>query len=373
MIKTIGIVGGGQLGRMLTEAAHRLGFKVLILDPEPNSPAGQVADGQVVGDYKDEQSILEFSKSVDVITYDIEGVCQSALESLEQGGFPVHPTAKTLSIIRDKFTQKTLLSSIGIPVADFMEVSTPDDALAAGETFGYPYILKARTGGFDGRGNMKIDSPNDVPSAFSVLGTNLCAEKLVPFDMELAIVAARTVTGEISVFPLVETVHEDHICKMTFTPANAAQAIREKAALIAEKVLTAFPGAGVFAIELFLVGNDLLVNEIAPRVHNSGHFSIEACVASQFEQHIRAITGMPLGSSEMKTPAAVMVNILGTRDGVSEPRGVEEAEQISGVAVHIYGKLQVRTKRKMGHITAIGNTREEAEQNALKALAAITL
>ena len=254
-----------------------------------------------------------------------------------------------------------------------MEVSTPDDALAAGETFGYPYILKARTGGFDGRGNMKIDSQNDVPSAFSVLGTNLCAEKLVPFDMELAIVAARTVTGEISVFPLVETVHEDHICKMTFTPANAAQAIREKAALIAEKVLTAFPGAGVFAIELFLVGNDLLVNEIAPRVHNSGHFSIEACVASQFEQHIRAITGMPLGSSEMKTPAAVMVNILGTRDGVSEPRGVEEAEQISGVAVHIYGKLQVRTKRKMGHITAIGNTREEAEQNALKALAAITL
>ncbi|MEI8130516.1 MAG: 5-(carboxyamino)imidazole ribonucleotide synthase [bacterium] len=373
MINTIGIIGGGQLGRMLTDAAHRLGFKVLILDPEPNSPAGQVADGQVVGDYKDEKTILEFSKSVDVITYDIEGVSDHALELLEQSGFQVHPTSKTLSIIRDKFTQKKLLNSVGIPVADFMEVSTPADAERAGETFGYPYILKARTGGFDGRGNAKIHSPSDIEPMFRVLGTNLCAEKFIPFDRELAIVAARTVQGEIAVFPLVETVHEDHICKMTFTPANATNTIREKASLIAQKVLAAFLGAGVFAIELFLVGDDLLVNEIAPRVHNSGHFSIEACVTSQFEQHIRAITGMPLGPSEMKVPCAVMVNILGTRDGISEPRGVEEAEKIPGVTVHIYGKLQVQKKRKMGHITAVASTREEAQRNTEKALAAITL
>lgn len=373
MIKTIGIIGGGQLGRMLIEAAHRLGFKVLILDPDPESPAGQIADGHVVGDYKDAQAILAFSKSVDGITYDLEGVSQQGLELLENSGFPVHPTSKTLSVIRDKFTQKTFLASLGIPVADFMEISTLADALRAGDTFGYPFILKARSGGFDGRGNAKIDSPSDIEPAFALLGTNVYAEKCIPFDRELAIVATRTVTGEMSVFPLVETVHVDHICHITFTPADVSQTTRENATAIAEQVLAAFPGAGVFAIELFSVGGNLLVNEIAPRVHNSGHFSIEACVTSQFEQHIRAITGMPLGSSEMKVPFAVMVNILGMRDGVSEPKGVIEAEKISGVAVHIYGKVQVRKKRKMGHITAIAHTREEAERNALQALALITL
>lgn len=364
---TIGIAGGGQLGRMLTDAAHILGHKVVTLDPEPKGPAGQVSDEQIVGDYRDADMIRALAAKSDVLTFEIESVNARALEELVAEGFPVHPTPNTLSIIKDKLYQKEFLQKHGIAVAPF---GLPEEA----ETLGYPYVLKARSGGFDGRGNATVEKAEDLHEAVQKLdGAAAYAEGFVKFDKELAIVAARTTVGEIRVFPLVETVHKNHICHLVLCPAPVPKEVEEKAHALAEKVLGTFEGAGVFAIEMFLVDGELLINEIAPRVHNSGHLTIEACHTSQFEQHIRAITGQALRDPSMKVPAAVMINILGERSSNAEPRGVEDAEKIEGVKVHIYGKMETRLERKMGHITAVADTLEQAKQNALKARSLISI
>lgn len=366
-VKTIGIAGGGQLGRMLADAAHALDLKVITLDPDPKGPGGQVSDEQIVGDYKDAAMIRELADKSDVLTFEIESVNADALEALSAEGYPVHPTPRTLSIIKDKLYQKQFLQGHGIPVAPFALPEEP-------ESLGYPYILKARSGGFDGRGNALVEKAEDVPAAVEKLkAAPAYAEGFVHFDKELAIVAARTTAGEIRVFPLVETIHRNHICHMTLAPAPVDETVARKAHDLAEKVLASFEGAGVFAIEMFLVDGEVLVNEIAPRVHNSGHYTIEACHASQFEQHIRAVSGMPLGDPDLKVRAAVMVNILGERDGKAEPQGVEEAESISGVKVHFYGKMETRRERKMGHVTAVADTLEEARMNAEKARALISI
>jgi len=363
-MKTIGIAGGGQLGRMLTDAAHRLGFKVVVLDPTSNSPAAQVADEQIIGDYKDGAMLRALAEKSDFLTYEIESVNAEVLEELSKQ-MPVNPSPKTLGIIKDKLTQKKFLQERGIPVAPFS-----DDI----EGFGYPYILKARSGGFDGRGNALVEKAEDLQKAMEKLrGVPAYAERIVPFEKELAIVAARTTDGQIQIFPLVETIHKNHICHMTLAPAPVAKDVAQKAHDLAQKVLASFDGAGVFAIEMFLANGEVLVNEIAPRVHNSGHFTIEACHASQFEQHIRAITRVPLADSSMKVPAAVMVNILGERSGKAEPKGVEKAEAIEGVKVHIYGKMDTRPERKMGHITALGATLDDAKKKAEKAKALISI
>ncbi|HTR18848.1 MAG TPA: 5-(carboxyamino)imidazole ribonucleotide synthase [Candidatus Paceibacterota bacterium] len=363
-MKTIGIAGGGQLGRMLAEAAHVLGFKIVVLDPTPGSPAGQVADEQIVGDYKDGAMLRALAEKSDFLTYEIESVNADVLEELSTK-MPVNPSPKTLGIIKDKLTQKRFLQEHGIPVAEFS-----DDV----EHFGYPYILKARSGGFDGRGNALVEKAEALQAAQEKLkGAPAYAERVVPFEKELAIVAARTAKGEMQIFPLVETMHKNHICHMVLAPAPVSKEVAQKAHDLAQKVLASFDGAGVFAIEMFLANGEVLVNEVAPRVHNSGHFTIEACHASQFEQHIRAISGMPLGNSSMKVPAAVMINILGERSGTAEPRGVEEAEKIEGVKVHIYGKMETRPERKMGHLTAVADTLEEAKEKAEKARALISI
>ncbi len=365
--KTIGIAGGGQLGRMLADAAHALSLKVITLDPDPKGPAGQVSDEQIAGDYKDAAMIAALAKKSDVLTFEIESVNAGALESLAAEGYPVHPTPSTLSIIKDKWYQKQFLQTHGIPVAPY---ALPEEA----EGLGYPYILKARSGGFDGRGNALVEKSEDLHDAVQkIKGAAAYAEGFVHFDKELAIVAARTTAGEIRVFPLVETIHRNHICHMTLAPAPVSEDVAKKAHDLAEKVLASFEGAGVFAIEMFLVDGEVLVNEIAPRVHNSGHYTIEACHASQFEQHIRAVAGEPLGDPSMKVPAAVMINILGDRDGAAEPKGMEAAETIPGVKVHFYGKMETRKERKMGHLTATADTLEEAHANAEKARALISI
>lgn len=366
-VKKIGIAGGGQLGRMLTDAAHALDFKVITLDPDPKGPGGQVSDEQIAGDYKDAAMIQDLATRCDVLTFEIESVNADALESLSAAGFPVHPTPRTLSIIKDKLYQKQFLQTHGIPVAPF---ALPEEA----ESLGYPYVLKARSGGFDGRGNALVEKPEDLHAAVQKLkGEGAYAEGFVHFEKELAIVAARTAAGQIKIFPLVETIHKNHICHMTLAPAPVSDAVARKAHDLAEKVLATFEGAGVFAIEMFLVDGEVLVNEIAPRVHNSGHYSIEACHASQFEQHIRAVAGEPLGDCSMKVPAAVMINILGERDGAAEPKGAEEAEKIPGVKVHFYGKMETRRERKMGHLTAVADTLAIARANAEKARSLISI
>jgi 5-(carboxyamino)imidazole ribonucleotide synthase len=381
--QVVGIVGGGQLGRMLTEAAHKLGFSVTVLDPTPDSPAGQVADKQIIGDFRDPLMVKELGEEVDYVTFEIELADDMALRELEARGVPVNPSPATLAVIKDKYLQKKFLRKGSIPTADFIEVKTRDDAVKAGQDFGYPYVLKAKRDSYDGRGNATVSSEVGIDAAFTKLGNTtiygttgkreLYAEKWVPFSKELAVIVARGSQGEITVYPVVETIHKDHILDTVLCPAPIEESEKRKAESFARSVMEHLKGCGVFGIEMFLVGDEVLVNEIAPRVHNSGHHTIEACVTSQFEQHIRAVTGMPLGDTSMKVPAAVMINILGDRTGPAQPKGIVEAEKIPGVKVHIYRKRETKPQRKMGHLTAIADTLDEALANAKSARATISI
>jgi 5-(carboxyamino)imidazole ribonucleotide synthase len=364
-MKTLGIVGGGQLARMLTDAAHALGFSVIVLDPTPNSPGGQVADEQILGSFTDAEKIRELSEKVDFLTFEIESADNEALATVAKQK-PVNPAPDTLSIIKDKYAQKVFLKTHGIATADFLEIKSIDDAKEAGSRFGYPFVLKAKRDSYDGKGNALVEAESGIDDAFQKLvGRELYAEKFVPFTKELAVVAARSNMGDIALFPLVETVHVDHICDTVTMPAGVSENVRAEAEQLARNVMEHLSGAGVFAIEMFL-GESVVVNEIAPRVHNSGHLTIESCETSQFEQHVRAVTGMPLGKTDMKVPAAVMLNILGKRNGPAEPKGFEEVGGEPNTFVHLYGKHETREGRKMGHVTVTGLTEEEAHEKAEK-------
>jgi len=398
MKNRIGIVGGGQLGRMLTIAAKKLGFTVNIIDPTPHSPAGQVADHQIVAAYNDEEAIRKLAKISDFLTFEIELANASILDELAKKGITINPSAKTLTIIKDKLEQKKFLRKAGIPVADFEEVpqsvipakagiqksgspiGVGDDKVKeeienAATEFGYPLILKARFDAYDGRGNALIKDESRIDSAIEKLsGRKLYVEKFVPFSKELAVVVARNTKGEIVTYPVVETVHKNNICHLVLAPAPVDAKLIKQAKDLAVQTMKELKGAGVFAIEMFLTKTGkIVINEIAPRVHNSGHYTIEACVTSQFEQHIRAVTGMPLGATSMITPAAVMINILGERTGRAETTGLDKALQIPGVSVHIYGKIETKLERKMGHITVIGKTLEACLEKAKQARKLITI
>ncbi len=374
MNKKIGIVGGGQLGRMLTFAAKKLGFSVIILDPTPDSPAGQVADRQIVGSFKDEEKIKELAKEVDYLTFEIELANADVLNEISKK-IPVNPSAKTLNIIKDKLKQKTFLQSNGIPTADFAKVLDKGDVLRLVKMFGFPLLLKARFDAYDGRGNFLIKKEEDIDWGLEKLGgRKLYVEKFVPFVKEIAVMVGRSTIGEVMVYPVVETTHKNNICHTVVVPADVSEEVGNKAKVLAASVMEHLQGAGVFGIEMFLTKDGkVLINEIAPRVHNSGHYTIEACVTSQFEQHIRAITGMELGSTDLIVPAAAMVNILGEREGPSKPEGVVKASAMKGVEVHIYGKSETKIERKMGHITAVGKSAKEALKKALLARKYITI
>jgi phosphoribosylaminoimidazole carboxylase PurK protein len=383
MKNRIGIVGGGQLARMLTIAAKQLGFVVTVLDPTPNAPAGQVADAQIVGDLNNETAMMQLATHSDFLTLEWELANPYLLGKIAQKGIPVNPSAKTLEIIKDKYEQKLFLQKAGIPVADFVEVKTKHDIEHAGEKFGYPLLLKAKIGAYDGRGNFLIKTKQDIAKGLEKLGsTNLYVEKFVPFEKELAIMVARNTNGEIVTYPVVETIHKNNILHITLAPAPIEKTLAKKAEMLARKTMQQLKGAGVFGIEMFLTRSasfhsdksseragqaKVLINEIAPRVHNSGHYTIEPCITSQFEQHIRAITGLPLGKTTMLTKAAVMVNILGEHERKATVEGLEKALQLPGVSVHIYGKKETRKERKMGHITAIGDSLEQCLRSAKKA------
>lgn len=354
----IGIVGGGQLGKMLTLSAKKMGFYVAVTDPTPLSPAGQIADHQIVADYKDAKAIRKLASMVDVITFEIELANDKVLYSLMKKGKTVYPNPKTLGIIRDKLIQKTFLQKNRIPTAAFVPVKTSKDVKASADLFGYPLVLKARTDAYDGRGNELIKSHKDIEAGLRKLTSRtLYVEKYVPFIKELAVMVARSPKGEIATYPVVETFHTDNICDTVIAPAHISKKSAKKAQALAKKVMKYLKGAGVFGIEMFLTKKgDVLVNEIAPRVHNSGHYTIEACVTSQFEQHIRAITGLPLGDTSMLVKASVMKNILGTKQGDGYPKGVPKALKIPGISLHMYGKKETRTARKMGHLTIVGDS-----------------
>ncbi len=367
--RRIGIVGGGQLGKMMALSAKKLGMYVVVTDPTIESPAGQVSDLQIVGDYKDSKSIKKLAKLVDVVTFEIELANDKVLLEIIKKGTPVHPHPRTLSIIRDKFLQKKFLERNNILTAASYEAYSEEDILQISKKVGFPFLLKARTDAYDGRGNYVVNNREDIKKGLEKLkGRALYVEKFVPFVKELAVMIAKTSDGKMKVYPVVETIHKDNICDTVIIPARVSDMAKKRAIKISKKVMRNLEGAGVFGIEMFLTKkNEVLINEIAPRVHNSGHYTIEACVTSQFEQHMRAVSGLPLGSTDLMVKATVMKNILGTKNGDGIPKGFEKALKIPGVSIHMYGKKESRAARKMGHITVTGSTIAECLKKAERA------
>lgn len=374
-VRTIGIVGGGQLGRMLTQAATDLNLKVIVIDPNENCPAAQVGAEQIVATYYDKSALMTLAQKVDAITIEIEHIDSETLQRLAEQGTPVHPSPATISTIQDKLAQKQFLVAAGVNVADFKEISDEASALAALAEYDSHMLIKTRRGAYDGRGNIVVQSADEVREALEhFAGQSLYTERFIPFQKELAVMVARDTKGNIAAYPVVETVHTHNICHEVVAPALIDEVHRQAAETMALRVATHMQGAGVFGIELFLTHDgQVLVNEIAPRVHNSGHYTIEACETSQFTQHLKVITGQPLGPTSLIVPAAAMVNILGERNGPVRVKGVARAEAIKGVSVHLYGKSPTKIDRKMGHITAVADTRGEALKRARQARERISI
>ncbi|MDR1913932.1 MAG: 5-(carboxyamino)imidazole ribonucleotide synthase [Clostridiales bacterium] len=364
MIRRIGIVGGGQLGKMMCLAAKQMDFYIVILDPTADCPAHSVSDEHIIKDFYNEAALKELAGRVDVVTYEIEHINAGFLSELQRNGHLIYPTPDSLLIIQDKLAQKKLLSQNHIPVPAFMAVDTFEDIMRAVSQFGLPLMLKSRFGGYDGRGNFLLRNEASIARAVEFLGENsLIAEQWVDYVMEASILACRGVDGGIRVYPVAENIHHENILRQTLVPAELSEGKTKAAMDLATNVMNIFKGVGMFCVELFITRDGLaLVNEIAPRPHNSGHYTIEACVVSQFENHIRSVSGLPLGDPSLIKPA-VMMNLLGSDRSRGEGAvclGLENALKINGVSVHIYGKRITKPMRKMGHITAIGGTREEA-------------
>ncbi|MCL6589664.1 MAG: 5-(carboxyamino)imidazole ribonucleotide synthase [Firmicutes bacterium] len=373
---TIGIIGGGQLGRMISVAAKRLGYNVIILDPTPFSPAGQVADRQITASFADKNAYQKLAAECDVLTYEFEHIDAGILVSLEMQGCNIYPSAKTLMQIQDKYIQKTILHNAGVPVPDFCKAGDKQDILQFIDRMGLPLVLKTRAGGYDGKGNCILKAKNEIEGVLEKLGGNdLLAEKFVLYERELSIIAARSLNNNLAFYPIVENVHEDNILRLTRAPANLDNHIENKVKNIASAVMDVFDDYGVFCIEMFLTADgSIYINEIAPRPHNSGHYTIEACDTSQFEQLVRAITGMPLGPVKLRS-SCVMVNILGneTVDGPYRFEGVEEILGEEGVFLHVYGKSYSTKRKKIGHITVLDNSIQVAEAKAIKAINTLAL
>ena len=362
MGRVLGIIGGGQLGMMITEAAKKLPehiSKVIVLDPTPNCPASQVGAEQIIADFKDEKAIVQLAEKSDIITYEIESGNSDVLKSVESKA-EIEPSPETLKVIQDKFLQKSFLSENRIPVPEFVKVSSIIDLEEGLKKFGYPALLKARRDAYDGRGNFKINSHEQIDKAFDYFkGQELMLEKFVPFKMEVSVIAARNTKGQIKTFPLVENIHEDNILRETIAPARVSDDISKKAEDIANKTMTILKGAGVFGIEMFVTqDDDILINEIAPRVHNSGHHTLESSQTSQFEQHLRAIFGLDLGDTKLVYPT-IMYNILGSKsfEGKYKPITINE----SNVFLKMYGKEISKPMRKLGHFNLVGKNDESVE------------
>ena len=371
----IGIIGGGQLARMMAQSALSLGCDVVVLDNDPESPAATAAARWIRRPGDDLAALCELAEAVDVVTLENEFVDAGLLAALEERGHRVMPSAATMRLVQDKLVQKTLMQNTGLPVPAFAAVENEADLIAAGEKLGWPLVLKKRRDGYDGKGNTTVRGAADVDAAWARLDGDrhaLFAEEFCPFTSELAIIITSSRDGSSVAYPLVETVQRDHICHTVVAPAHVSEIVARKAGEIARRAVEAVGGVGTFGVEMFLCPDGaVLVNELAPRVHNSGHYTIEACVCSQFENHVRAVLGWPLGDTSMVTPAAVMVNLLGDRKAVGRPAGIERALAVPGAHVHIYGKAMSGAGRKMGHVTALGATMDEALATAQRAAAQI--
>jgi 5-(carboxyamino)imidazole ribonucleotide synthase len=362
---TLGIIGGGQLAKMTACAAAQLGCRVVILERQPEFPAGSVAARTLIGDWNDPDSLLDLAALADVVTLENEFVDAGALAVLEERGHTLWPSATTLRLIQDKLVQKRTIAEAGLPVPRMRAVERVEEVAPLAGEWGWPLLLKARRNAYDGKGNATVRTFADTAAAWGRLGGEagnpLFAEQFCPFTHELAVIVTRRRDGEAVTYPVVETVQRDHICQAVRAPAAVAPEIAERAAALARRAVETVGAVGSFGVEMFLLADgQLLINELAPRVHNSGHYSIEACVCSQFENHVRAVLGWPLGSTVLRSPAAAMVNLLAAAEGPGRPLGVEEALRVPGAHVHLYGKTRSAPGRKMGHVTALGATADEA-------------
>jgi 5-(carboxyamino)imidazole ribonucleotide synthase len=371
----LGIIGGGQLARMTAIAALPLGVEVVVLEKNPHSPAARLSPDCIVGDWADRETLLKFAAQCEVITLENEFVDAGSLQVLEQAGHKVFPDAKCVALTQDKFVQKTALRNSGLAVPAFCTVKSLEEMIAAGKDFGWPVILKSRRNGYDGKGNFTLKGEADAAAGWQALGggnNELMVEAWFPFVKELAVIVTRGRDGATAVYPVVETVQREHVCNVVKAPAQIPNDLAKCAAALAKRAVEVVGGVGSFGVEMFLSATgELAVNELAPRVHNSGHYTIEACDCSQFENHVRAVLGWPLGNPLMVAPAAVMVNLLGTEKGLGQARGLDTALRISGARVHLYGKRMSGPGRKMGHVTVLENSVEEAQTIAELAARAI--
>lgn len=374
----IGVIGGGQLGRMLAFEAKRMGYNVIVLDPKENCPAVQVCDEQIVGSLYDASKIRELAEKSDVLTYEFEFLDANILCDLESEGYKIAPSGKTLKIIQNKYTQKTFFKEKGLSVPRFIKVSSRDELEKGIEELGLPVVLKFCTGGYDGKGNIVIKNKNEIDEVVNEVSLDkgdFMLEEFIKFKCEISMAVARNTFGQIEFFPVGENIHEESILRYTKVPANISNEVEEKAKKLVCKVIEAFDDIGLICVELFVSENDdIYINEVAPRTHNSTHYTIEACITSQFEQQLRAITGLPLGSTKLISPV-VMANLLGEDkiEGNFKIEGLDNILQVEGTYFHFYGKSFVDVKKKIGHITILDNSIESAEAKAREALSKIKI
>jgi len=358
----LGVLGGGQLGAMFTMAARRLGYSVAVWDPDPEAPAHPVATYSFPYPFSDQDLTGRFADLVSVVTYEWENIPADLCQSLEQRK-PVRPSSAVLRVIQDRLEQKGFLASNGFPVPPFAGLTVPDQLTKAVSQVGYPALCKTATAGYDGKGQWRILQESDVRVVAQALsestrpGMRWIVESLVPFERELSILVVRGADGQSCTYPLVQNEHEEGILRTTKVPAPGSSAQAERAAALARDVVDRLGGAGVFCLELFqLPSGELLINEIAPRPHNSGHYTLDACSVSQFEQQVRTTTGMPLGEVRLLSPA-VMVNLIGDdATMLLEGTGCRNLLDVPGAVLHLYGKRAIRPRRKMGHVTFLGET-----------------
>jgi 5-(carboxyamino)imidazole ribonucleotide synthase len=361
--QTIGILGGGQLGRMMALSAREMGMRVVVLEPGEDSPCGQVADQQIVAGYQDRDGIQQLATSSDVVTYEFENIdAESAGWLEEHANLP--QGSRLLAVTQHRLREKETLVKAGAPVAPFRPVTdflSLQDAIGA---LGMPAVLKTCRGGYDGKGQVVIKNQNDLEKAAALLEkeTDCVLEAWVEFEKEISVILTRSVKGEVKSFPIAENIHRDNILHQTIAPARISQETADRAKLLAGSIATELELVGTLAVEMFVAKDGkVYVNELAPRPHNSGHYTIEACETSQFDQHVRAVCNWPLGNTDLIKPA-VMINILGEHHEAV----LERIEELGEAKLHLYGKKEAKAKRKMGHITVLGDTIEEALKKAEK-------
>jgi len=366
----LGIIGGGQLAKMTATAALKLGCEVIVLERNAHSPAGNMAAQLIVGDWDDPAVLRQLAAAVDVVTLENEFVSADRLTAIEAAGATLFPTSQSVRLVQDKLRQKQVCRDAGIATTRWMPVGSPSEVVVAGEVFGWPLLLKARRNAYDGKGNVTIAEPSQVESAWTQLSREggLYVEEFCRFVKELAVIVTRGRDGTTVAYPVVESIQKSHICHVVKAPADIPAGADKRATDFARQLVQSIDGVGSFGVEMFLLADGrVLINEISPRVHNSGHYTIEACVCSQFENHVRAVMSWPLGSPQMVVPASTMVNLLGNQIASGVVRGLGRALREPGASIHLYGKLTCQPGRKMGHITALGSTTDEALARAISA------